>query len=77
MPDEALVFLACVVTKLFSSAGPEPLDTASTTKKLWEGFSHRLATSIWFITSGVRTHTNFLHSYIDCVTMQIIMMVLK
>lgn len=39
--------------KLFLSAGPGPLDTASTTEKLWEGFSHRSATSIWCITSGL------------------------
>lgn len=34
-------------------AGPEPSDTDSTTEKLLEGFSHRSATSIWSITSGV------------------------
>lgn len=42
------------------SAGPEPFDTASRTEKLWEGFSHRLETSIWFITSGVRSNTSTL-----------------
>lgn len=42
------------------SAGPEPFDTASRTEKLWEGFSHRLETSIWSITSGVRSNTSTL-----------------
>jgi len=53
---------ACFVTEVvlfFLSAGPEPSDTASTTARLWEGFSHRSVTFTWSITSGVRSsHTD-------------------
>lgn len=49
--------------KLFLSAGPELSDTASTTEKLWEGFSHRSATSTWFITSGVKSDTSIIQKY--------------
>lgn len=48
-------FFLVLMLKSLLRAGPEPSDTASTTEKLWEGFSPRSATSTWSITSGVRS----------------------
>lgn len=53
--DHTFMFWPVLWLKLLLFAGPEPSDTDSTTEKLLEGFSHRLATSIWSITSGVRS----------------------